>query len=372
MSRPGRREWVGLAVIALPYLLYSMDLTVLELAVPKLSADLRPTSSELLWIMDIYGFLIAGFLITMGTLGDRIGRRRLLLIDATAFGAASLLVLGPALLPEYRDPAADRLDVFSAALSLITVLTVIYGLKQFAQDGWGWLPLLAIVAGVAVGVAFARRQRTLRDPLIDLRLFRAPAFTTSLATFAFSIFVIAGLFLFIAQYLQLVLGLSPLVAGLWTVPSSGGLIVGSMLAPVLVRRVRPAYVMAGGLALAAAGLGLLTQVTAAWPDGPRRRIGRPHAWRRSGGDAGNRYRREQCPTRAGRSCIGDLRDRRRARRGARHRDPRQHWRGGVPRPGHRCVAGHRSTRHGRDRARHPGRCRRGDREVTQPDRRGAA
>ena len=89
--RAGRREWIGLAVIALPCLLYSMDLTVLELAVPKLSADLEPTSSQLLWIMDIYGFLLAGCLITMGTLGDRIGRRRLLLIGAAAFGVASVL-----------------------------------------------------------------------------------------------------------------------------------------------------------------------------------------------------------------------------------------------------------------------------------------
>jgi MFS transporter, DHA2 family, multidrug resistance protein len=89
--RARRREWIGLAVIALPCLLYSMDLTVLELAVPKLSADLKPTSSQLLWILDIYGFLLAGFLITMGTLGDRIGRRRLLLIGAAAFGAASVL-----------------------------------------------------------------------------------------------------------------------------------------------------------------------------------------------------------------------------------------------------------------------------------------
>jgi MFS family permease len=87
----GRREWMGLAVLALPCLLYSMDFTVLHLAVPHLSADLKPTSSQLLWIIDIYGFLLAGFLITIGTLGDRIGRRRLLLIGAAAFGAASLL-----------------------------------------------------------------------------------------------------------------------------------------------------------------------------------------------------------------------------------------------------------------------------------------
>src|ERR671914_231677 len=89
--KAGRREWVGLAVLALPCLLYSMDLTVLELAVPKLSADLKPTSSQLLWIMDVYGFLLAGFLLTMGNVGDRIGRRRLLLIGAAAFGAASVL-----------------------------------------------------------------------------------------------------------------------------------------------------------------------------------------------------------------------------------------------------------------------------------------
>jgi MFS transporter, DHA2 family, multidrug resistance protein len=90
-NRAGRREWLGLAVIALPCVLYSMDLTVLNLAVPRLSADLKPTSAQLLWIVDIYGFLVAGSLITMGTLGDRIGRRRLLMIGAAAFGVASVI-----------------------------------------------------------------------------------------------------------------------------------------------------------------------------------------------------------------------------------------------------------------------------------------
>ena len=349
VPRAGRREWTGLAVLALPCLLYSMDLTVLELAIPKLSADLRPTSSQLLWIMDIYGFLLAGCLLTMGTLGDRVGRRRLLLIGAAAFGAASvtaafstspemliatrallgvagatlapstlslirnifhvpdqrafaigvwatsfaagaaigplaggllleffwwgsvfllavpvmvLLVLGPALLPEFRDPEAGRLDLLSAGMSLVAVLATIYGLKQIAQNGIGWPQLLSIAAGVAIGVAFARRQRKLDDPLIDLQLFRAPAFSVSLAAFLLSIFVIAGIFLFIAQYLQLVLGLSPLMAGLWTLPSAGGLIAGSMLAPLIVRRVRPAFVMAGGLALSAVGFGMLALVDA--------------------------------------------------------------------------------------------------------------
>ena len=68
-----------------------MDAHVLNLAIPQLSADLRPTNAQLLWIVDSYGFLVAGSLMTMGALGDRIGRRRILLIGAAAFGLASLL-----------------------------------------------------------------------------------------------------------------------------------------------------------------------------------------------------------------------------------------------------------------------------------------
>src|SRR4030095_13131025 len=86
-----RRDWIGLSVIALPCMVYAMDLTVLNLALPAISVELRPSSSQLLWIVDVYGFLVAGFLITMGTLGDRIGRRKLLLIGAAAFGVASAL-----------------------------------------------------------------------------------------------------------------------------------------------------------------------------------------------------------------------------------------------------------------------------------------
>lgn len=343
-----RREWIGLAVIALPCLLYSMDLTVLYLAVPHLTADLTPTSAQLLWISDIYGFLIAGSLITMGTLGDRIGRRRLLLMGATAFGIASilaafsssaemlivtrailgvagatlapstlslirnmflddrqrtvaigiwatsfslggaigpvlggvmlehfwwgsvfllsvpvmaaLLIIGPKLLPEFRDPGAGRLDVTSAALSLAAVLSVIYGVKRIAQDGTSSTPVLVIGAGILVGIAFVIRQRRLSDPLIDLRLFGNPAFSAALVTNALSIFVAFGTFLFTSQYLQLVLGMSPMQAGLWMLPSSAGFVAGSMIAPQLVRRFRPPDVMTAGLLVLAMGLFILTQV----------------------------------------------------------------------------------------------------------------
>jgi DHA2 family multidrug resistance protein-like MFS transporter len=346
--RAGRREWIALAVLALPCLLYAMDLSVLNLAIPHLSADVRPSSTQLLWIVDIYGFLVAGSLVTMGTLGDRIGRRRLLLVGAAAFGAASvlaawsttaemliaarallgvagatvapstlslirgmfldprqrtvavsvwltsfsvggaigpllggvllqwfwwgsvfllavpvmalLLILGPVLLPEFRDPAAGRLDPVSVALSVAAALSVIYGLKQLAQDGLGWPPALAVPAGLVAAVVFVRRQHSRADPLLDLRLFRDAAFSASLISNLVSFLVGFGSLLFIAQYLQLVLGLSPLTAGLWMLPASAGLILGSLLTPLLTRRVRPAVVMAAGLALAAVGLGLFTQL----------------------------------------------------------------------------------------------------------------
>lgn len=86
-----RREWIGLAVLALPCVLYAMDLTMLNLAIPALTTDLKPTAAQLLWIVDIYGFLAAGALLIMGTLGDRIGRRKLLLIGSATFAVVSLL-----------------------------------------------------------------------------------------------------------------------------------------------------------------------------------------------------------------------------------------------------------------------------------------
>jgi DHA2 family multidrug resistance protein-like MFS transporter len=344
----GRREWVGLAVLALAALLYVMDLTVLHLAVPALSADLQPSSVQLLWIIDIYGFFVAGSLITMGTLGDRIGRRKLLMIGAIAFGVVSLLaafatspaqlivarallgiagatlapstlslifhmfqdprqrsvaigfwigsfsagsaigpvlggamlelfwwgsvfllalpvmgallLLGPRVLPEYKDPEAGRLDPISAAMSVLAVLGVIYGLKEIAQDGLGGIPAAAIVAGLVVGVLFVFRQRRLPDPMIDVGLFKLGRFNAALATNFLAIFVAVGYFLFVAQYLQLVVGLSPLEAGLWSLPSAVGFIIGSQFAPRVLHNVRPAYVISAGLALSAVGLGVLAQV----------------------------------------------------------------------------------------------------------------
>jgi DHA2 family multidrug resistance protein-like MFS transporter len=332
-------------VLTLAALVYAMDLTVLNLAVPRISAELRPTSAQLLWIIDIYGFLVAGLLITMGTLGDRIGRRKLLLGGAAGFALASLLaafstssemliasravmgiagatvapstlsliftmfvdpkqrttaigfwiaaysaggaigpvlggvlleffwwgsvfligvpvmglllILGPRTLPEYRDPDARRLDLSSAALSLIAILAVVYGLKEIAQDGIAPVRVLSIVAGVLLGAVFVRRQLHLASPIIDVRLFRIRAFSASLGTYLLGIFVVVGYFLFIAQYLQLVLQLSPIEAAIWSLPSAVGFIVGSVVAPKIIHRYRPSVIMGAGMAVAAAGTVLL-------------------------------------------------------------------------------------------------------------------
>jgi DHA2 family multidrug resistance protein-like MFS transporter len=168
--------------------------------------------------------------------------------------------LGPIFLPEFRASDARRLDPRSAALSLLAVLALIYGLKQIAEGGLRWPPVACVFAGVAIGLAFLRRQGNLADPLIDLRLFRRPVFSAALATNTITLFAGFGVFIFTAQYMQLVLGLSPMAAGLAMLPSSLALVIGSMLAPQVVRWMRPATAIAAGLSLAAVGFAMLTHI----------------------------------------------------------------------------------------------------------------
>ncbi|HEY1536983.1 MAG TPA: MFS transporter, partial [Polyangiaceae bacterium] len=170
--------------------------------------------------------------------------------------------LGPFLLPEFRARSAGRIDWLSAALSALGILSISYGIKRAALGGFGFASALCLLGGIAMGMIFIRRQRSLSEPLLDLGLFRVPSFGISLATNTLTLFVTFGSFLFIAQYLQQVLGLSPLVAGLCTIPSAGGFVAGSMLAPQLVKRFQAASVVAFGLFVSAIGTLLLTRVEA--------------------------------------------------------------------------------------------------------------
>jgi MFS transporter, DHA2 family, multidrug resistance protein len=168
-----------------------------------------------------------------------------------------LLILGPRTLPEYRDPNAGRLHIRSAVMSLLAILGVVYGLKQIAQDGISTLPVIAIMGGLLLGFLFVRRQLRLDSPIIDVRLFRIRAFSASLGAYFLGIFVVVGYFLFIAQYLQLILGLSPLIAAFWSLPSAAGFIVGSTVAPRIIHRFRPSVIMGVGMAVSAIGTAIL-------------------------------------------------------------------------------------------------------------------
>jgi DHA2 family multidrug resistance protein-like MFS transporter len=344
----GRREWLGLAVLALPTLLVTADLSVLFLAVPKLTRALHPSSAELLWITDVYGLAISASLITMGTVGDRIGRRRLLLTGGALFGLASLLAAfsasagmliaarallgiagatlapsslalitnlfedpdqrqraiaiwiscfaagaavgpllggvllqhlwwgsvflvnvpvmalllaaGPRVLPESRDPEPGTIDAPSVALSLVALLAIVYGVTRTAEDGLDTVAVALIVAGMLIGAVFLRRQRHLDYPLVDVRLFAVARFSAAFAALLVSVFIIGGTDLFIAQYIQLVHGVSPLVTSLWLLPGIVALIAGSMLAPAAARALRPGAVMALSLVIAAAGAAVLARL----------------------------------------------------------------------------------------------------------------
>ena len=346
MTRAGARAWVGLAALVLPVLITSMDISVLYLAIPSLSADLAPTAGQLLWILDSYGFFLAALLITMGNLGDRIGRRRLLIIGAVVFGIGSvlaaysptaellivaralmglggstlmpstlslirnmfhddtqrgtaigiwsaafaggsalgpvvggillqhfawgsvflinvpvlviMLIVVPLVVPEYRHPRPDRLDVIGVLLSIAAILPIVYAIKHAAEaltiDA---VVLVGLLVGIGAAVAFVRRQRRATTPLVDLALFRRPAFGGSVLGGMMAMFALLGSNLFLAQYLQLVLGLDPLPAALWTLPAMITVAVGAVTAARLRARLGNARTFLLGFVVSGLGIGLL-------------------------------------------------------------------------------------------------------------------
>lgn len=348
-TRAGRREWIGLAVLIFPTLLVSMDSTVTYLALPAISAELKPTGSQLLWITDIYTFLEGGFLIIMGALGDRVGRKRLLMIGFILFAAASVMaafagsppwliaarallgmtgaiilpctlslirslfhddrqrtvafglytagysggtMLGPLiggvllthfwwgsvflisvplmllflfaspLLPEYRDPDAKQFSLVNALLLLTGTLSVIFGVKRIAESGaMDWIALTTVLGGLGVSGVFVYSQTLVRNPLLNLSLFRIPAFSVTLSTLFLGLFCWAGLYLFLTQYMQLVLGYDPLEAGLLTLLPVAITVAGCILAPQTLRWVSRSVTILLGNVLMLGSIVLLAQLS---------------------------------------------------------------------------------------------------------------
>jgi DHA2 family multidrug resistance protein-like MFS transporter len=171
-----------------------------------------------------------------------------------------LLVTGPVLLPESRDPGSGRLDPLSVGLSLAALLPFIYGFKEIARSGWQPLPVSVALAGAAIGVAFVLRQRRLDNPLLDLRLFAIRAVSGALVLALLVAAIQGGSGFYVAQYLQLVQGLTPLRAGLWVLVPTLALIVGIFVSQGLAQRIRPAHIIAAGMLLSAGGMLVLTRV----------------------------------------------------------------------------------------------------------------
>ncbi|MFD7262246.1 MFS transporter [Streptomyces sp. NPDC059874] len=344
----GRREWTAFTVLLLPLLLVSMDVSVLYFAIPAITEQLDPSATQQLWIFDSYAFALSGLLITMGSLGDRIGRRKLLLIGAAAFGLASvgagyatsaemliaarvllgiggatlmpstlalirnlfqddkqrgkaiaiwsgamtggialgsvlsgvmlnhfywgsvflinvpamllLLILVPVLVPEFKDPAPGRFDLLSVPLSMAAVLPVVYGLKEIAAEGFEPLYLGCLLAGLAVGYVFVRRQRTRDDAMVSRALFQGRGFGAGVGLNTIAAFVMMGSAYFTTQYLQSVLGMGTLEAALWSLAPSVFIGAAAPASAALAQKLDRAYVIAGGFAIAAVGFGLMALV----------------------------------------------------------------------------------------------------------------
>ncbi|WP_233162406.1 MFS transporter [Glycomyces salinus] len=347
-ARMSGRQAAALAVLVLPVLLISVDMTVLGFAVPFLSADLAPSAGQLLWIVDVYGFMLAGLLVTMGSVADRIGRRRLLIIGAVAFAAASIaaayaptaealiaarallglagatlmpttlalirniftderqrllaiaiwgagfsagmaagpivggwllehfwwgsvflmaipvtvvvLAAGPFVLPESRNPEPGPLDWPSVGLSFATMFPFVYGVKSFAEHGFSFTASAAVAAGLAFGAVFVARQRRLEHPLIDVTLFSRRRFSASVLTNFTVVFALISALFLLTQYLQLVLGLSPVRAGMVLLPGLVAGVVSGLVAVRLSDRFGLVTIIVGGLSLIATGFAALTGI----------------------------------------------------------------------------------------------------------------
>ncbi|MFE7983710.1 MFS transporter [Streptomyces cellulosae] len=342
----GANRWVVLVVLCVSLLLVAVDATVLHVAVPAVTEDLKPGAVELLWIVDAYPLVCASLLILFGTLGDRVGRRRVLLLGYTLFGVASAMAafahdahllivarallgvggamimpatlsilrqvfpdrreralaigvwsavaavgaavgpllggfllehfwwgsvflvniplmlvslpVGRILLPESKGDGKGPWDVVGALTAAAGLFAVVLGVKRLGAGELGAATLVPLAAGVVLLVLFVRRQRRREHPLLDLRMFSRPAFSTSVGCIVLAMLALVGLELIAAQYLQLVLGLSPLETGLRLVPLTFAAMAAGLAGARMLRRFGPRRMVSLGFCLTAGAVVLLT------------------------------------------------------------------------------------------------------------------
>lgn len=347
-------RWWGVAVLALAVVILAIDMTVLNFALPAISRDLDPSGTQLLWIVDVYAFVIATLLITMGTLGDRIGRRKLLMWGIAGFGAASLLaaysvspvmlivaralqgvagatlmpstlslikamfpdknelpraiavwiscyslgaIIGPVLggwllehfhwgsvfiinvpvavavivggllvLPESKATAPGRFDIAGAVLSMVALFGVVGALKAATAGLAWWIPALLATAALLAAGALVAHLNNAPHPLVDVRLLRDRAYAVSVVINAMSSFLLVGAMFYLTQYLQVVLGISPVHAGLLLMPGMVASMAATMITGEMVGRFSARPLLLIAITLAAAGLAMhVVEASGAWP-----------------------------------------------------------------------------------------------------------
>ena len=345
------RRWKTLAVLSLSLLIIGLDNTVLNVALPTLQTHFSASGSTLQWIVDAYLLSFAGVLLTMGTLGDRFGRKRALQSGLVLFGVASVLAafasnadqlivlravmgiggamimpatlsvimdifpreergkaigiwsaiagvgigLGPfvgglllefsswssvfwlnvpivgialvaglVLVPESRDPKPGAFDLPGAALSIATLVTLVYAIIEATPRGWTDPVVLASFAAAALfGVAFVAWERRVASPMLPLRFFSNPSFTVASLAVGLVFFAMMGSVFAFTQFLQFAHGFSALEAGAAMLPLALGLVIGAGASNHLVGKVGRSRVIAGGLF----GVAAVLSTSLAWtPD----------------------------------------------------------------------------------------------------------
>ncbi len=335
-------------ILCLALMVLVVDNTVLNLAIPSLMRDLDATPADVQWIIDAYILAFAGLLLTAGSLSDRFGRRKMLILGLVLFGLASLLatlasnpwqligaralmgvggsllmpstlsllftvfppeeqrkamagwstvamvgvVAGPTvggvllehfwwgsifllnvpiavlaiigavvLIPESRGPAR-AVDPGGAVLSMVGMTAVVWAIISIPADGLGSAKVLG---GLAVGVAaltgFAVWEKRSAHPMVPLALFRDRNFSGTSFSIVLLSFTAGGLLLALTQYLQFVLGYSPLKAGLALIPYAASAMLFNGLGATLGKKLADRTLIATGLIVIAAGFGILTQVS---------------------------------------------------------------------------------------------------------------
>ena len=347
-------RWWGVAVLALSVVILAIDMTVLNFALPAISRDLDPSGTQLLWIVDIYAFVIATLLITMGTLGDRIGRRKLLMWGIAGFGAASLLaaysvsplmliiaralqgvagatlmpstlslikamfpdknelpraiavwiscyslgaIIGPVLggwllehfhwgsafiinvpvavaviaggllvLPESKSSSPGKFDVAGAVLSMAALFGVVGALKAATAGLAWWIPALLATAALLAAGALVSHLNNSPHPLVDVRLLRDRAYAMAVVINAMSSFLLVGAMFYLTQYLQVVLGISPVHAGLLLMPGMVASMAATMITGEMVGKFSARPLLLIAITLAGAGLAMhVVEASGIWP-----------------------------------------------------------------------------------------------------------